>query len=217
MRRLSLLCAMLLFGGLLLTAANDSALAHPHEWIEMQVEIVFDDDGKAVAMRHDWIMDEFFSAYAVSDIPSENGKPTPKALEDLMSEMLTNIQEISFFIKATHAGASVPLISYKPIELTMPDRSLRMKFELPFLGPLDLTQSPFAYQIYDPEYYIEMLHIEGPKPILLAGAPKGCRWEVEPPTENQEMTAYATALDQFEAPTFELGAFFAEEASIACQ
>ncbi|MEO0498550.1 MAG: DUF1007 family protein [Pseudomonadota bacterium] len=193
------------------------AFAHPHEWIEMKVEILFNDKGKAVAMRHDWTMDEFFSAYAVSDIDAKNGKPTEKALDELMKEMLTNISEIGFFIKASHSGASVPLLRFEPVSLTMPGRNLRMQFVLPFLGALDLSQAPLAYKVYDPEYYIEMLHIEGPKPIILAGAPKGCRWDLVPPSDNQSMAAYASSLGIDEAPTIELGAFFAEEASIKCQ
>lgn len=190
--------------------------AHPHEWIEMQIDIVFDDDGKAIAMRHDWKMDEFFSAYAVSDIEFENGRPTPAALDALMNEMLTNISDIGFFIQASQAGAPLPLISFNALGLQMNGPNLEMQFEVPFLGPLDLQASPLTYKIFDPEYYIEMLHIEGAKPIVLANAPKGCRWDLIPPSDNQSMAAYASALGQDESPTFELGSFFAEEASIRC-
>ena len=42
-----------------------SASAHPHVWVQVTSQIVYDSEGKAAAVRHAWKFDDMYSAFAV--------------------------------------------------------------------------------------------------------------------------------------------------------
>lgn len=52
--------------GLLLQAGT--ALAHPHVWVKVTSEIVYNADGSIEGIRHAWTFDEMFSTYALQGI-----------------------------------------------------------------------------------------------------------------------------------------------------
>jgi ABC-type uncharacterized transport system substrate-binding protein len=202
--------------GIALSSMHD-VRAHPHEWIEMQVQIVFSDDGKITGMRHDWLMDEFFSAFALEGVLKRGNEPTASGLEDLGNEMLRNISEINYFIRAMHNTVPVELENHQLTSLVVEDGKLRMIFDVDFARSLTPSVSTLDYKIYDSAFYIEMIHIEGKRPVELINAPQGCGWELEPPEENQALSAFANSLGREESPGMELGAFFAEAVTVSCK
>jgi ABC-type uncharacterized transport system substrate-binding protein len=193
-----------------------TALSHPHEWIEMKVEVLFGESGQVTGFRHDWLMDEFFSAYAVADLPERNGMPTARGLELLAEGMLGNISEIDYFMRLAQEGATPKPGAYTDEDLTFENGQLRMTFETAVNGALPVQEAPLTYKIYDPEFYIEMIHIEGNEPVSLTDAAAACGWELNPPEENQALAAFASTLGPDQSPGMELGSFFAEEVTIKC-
>ena len=75
---------------------------------------------------------------------------------------------------------------------------------------------PMHYAIYDPTYYIEMVHAETDQAITLVNAPGGCRAAMKQPNPDPEQIMLAASLDRTQSAGDGLGRFFAEDVSLTC-
>jgi ABC-type uncharacterized transport system substrate-binding protein len=91
-----------------------------------------------------------------------------------------------------------------------------MTFTLRLAEPVDPAKDHLTYAVYDPSYYIEILHIEAPDAITLMGATERCSHELIRPNPAAEAVALAAALDQAATAEQGFGALFAERVHIRC-
>ena len=94
---------------------------------------------------------------------------------------------------------------------------LKMSFYLSFKESIDPREWPLKYAIYDPTYYIEMLHVETDDAIRLADAPTDCTHRLIEPAPSMENVMLAQALDRTQTAGDGLGALFAETVEIRCK
>jgi ABC-type uncharacterized transport system substrate-binding protein len=86
------LAAALVVGGSL------PAAAHPHVWVDVASQILFDEQGRIVGVRHHWRFDEFFSAYAVQGLDADgDGVLTREELQPLAQVNVESLSEFGFF------------------------------------------------------------------------------------------------------------------------
>ena len=156
------------------------AWAHPHIFIVVRSEAVFNADGKIEAVRHAWQFDEFYSAFAVQGLGSEGKLPTREELLPLAKINVEQLAEYGYFTVAKVAG--------KPVEFGAPkdywldeaaDKLVTLHFTLPLKTPASATKA-FSLQVYDPTYFIAY-DFDDHDPIVLVNAPKGCSANVNKP------------------------------------
>ena len=194
------------------------ALAHPHGWIEIRMQLIFDDSGKVSALTHEWIQDEFTSAYNLEGTDKDgDGKPDRSELEILAAEFMENLSRENYFLDIQQEEKLLSMTYGSDASLTLEGLKLNLKFTTKLQNPVSIQQNALKYAFYDPTFYIEMLHVEGDKPITLVNAPKGCGWELEPPDPNPDLAAYALSLGVNESGGTSLGQHFAEWATIKCK
>lgn len=194
------------------------AESHPHEFVEMAIELQFDDQGRASGIRYSWLFDEFFTAYVVEPVDKDgDGKPEEDGLDELLVEILENTREIDFFTRFDAEGFAVEFGPHKPIAASMQGRQLLINFEVAFKTAIDLNGKHLRYAVYDGEYYIAMTHSADPKAVQLNNAPAGCDWNLDLPKPDQDLTAFASALGVDETGGSNLGAAFAEWVTISCR
>ena len=208
------LAAGALFGVLLGLSPMKPAAAHPHVWIEVAVQVLFDPAGRTVGLRQTWWFDESYTAFAVEGLGS--GKPVSDAVDALARENLKNLAAHAYFTRVTREGEDVPLAPLSEMSSALRGDRLEMTFVLPFAAPLDLKVAPLEYAIFDPTYYIEMLHARGPDAIRLDGAPRGCAHRLIEPSPDVDAASFAAALDRTQTGSWGLGALFAEKVAIRC-
>lgn len=208
----------LLFAFVLAFGAGGSARAHPHEFVEMKINVLFDKAGKAIAMRYFWRFDEFFSAYALESVPvDEQGKQIPAGLQVLLQEILGNIEKIAYFTKFDEAGGVVPQFGKafgKGVAVNK--RQLEIVFEVPFKEPVDLSKKGMTYAVYDPEFYIAINHSEKKDAVVLSDAPKGCQFQLNVPEPADDIVDFASSLGRSESAGNDLGINFAEWVKVSC-
>ena len=61
------------------------AHAHPHAWIDVKLEILFDTAGNIMGLRETWLFDEFYTEFALQDFGvGKDGKVHPDKLLELV-------------------------------------------------------------------------------------------------------------------------------------
>lgn len=213
-------CDRHLFAGLAFVAALVCAGpsgAHPHTWIYYEVELVFDEEARIAGMRQSWSFDEFYTVYATAGLGGEGGKPDQKLIDAITAENMKNLREYDYFTDVRYGGERIGLDTASDIESRMDGDRLRMSFFAPLERPVDPRAGDFSYRIFDPTYYIEMVHAPSDQAIRLSNAPPTCATHLIGPDPNPEMSAYAAALDRTQKGTDGLGALFAEKVVVRCE
>ena len=197
---------------------SPNAQAHPHEWIDLRVRLIFDDDRRLTAMEQSWMFDPFFSAYVLDELTDQ--RPDRAAIaakaEALGPEMVGNLAKHGFLNDWQFDGEPVTGLSGSFVGTRVTRDQLELTFRLDLDQPLELRGSRFEYSVFDPTYYIEILHARRHLPEL-RGAPRGCRREIIEPDPPEDLATFAASLDQNAESDEGLGIHFAERAAIECR
>lgn len=202
--------------------APEAARAHPHGWIDVRVELQFDAAGAVVSLRQSWLFDPYYTAFATEGLDGDgDGRPDAAALAELLEVNLTNLADYGYFTEAALGGRPLAFGAPEAAASALRSDRLEMSFLLPLAEPADPGEGGLVYRVYDPTYYIEMLHAEEPPAVRLVEAPAGCDYRIAPAAPNPEVVALAAAADrsQRSVPGFEsgnLGALFAETVTVTC-
>lgn len=191
--------------------------SHPHAWIDIKVDVLFDDDGRAVGLREHWLFDEFYTAFALEGLGvAGRTEPSQEMLDEIVRLNVTNLADFNYFTDVLYGEDKVTFAEASDTIGSMQDQRLVMSFVVPFADGLDLSEQLLTYSVYDPTYYIEMLHAAIDAPIALEGAPEGCSHEVLAPNPTMEAISLATAIDRAPTTNDGLGALFAEQVVVQC-
>jgi ABC-type uncharacterized transport system substrate-binding protein len=210
-RPLLLLCAVSALGAA--TAAN----AHPHVWVSARTTILFDKDGKAIGLKHDWTFDEMYSAFATQGLGKDGKPPTREELQPLAKTNMDSLVEFDYFTFAKLAGKKLEFDEPKDFWLEADDKKLvSLHFTLPLKTP-EAVKTPFSFQVYDPTYFVAF-GFEKNNPISLSGAPQGCSQSiVEPaPLLANEAKKLGEAKTENFSPGADLSMKLAPRVVVAC-
>jgi polyphosphate kinase len=205
----------------LATLAAGPALAHPHVFIDATVEVIFDDQGRAAALRIGWTYDDLFSMMIVED----------RALDPDYDGVLTDdaVAQLSGFDMQWDPGFpgdTYPLLDGQPLPLGPPQDwtagydGLRITSThvRPFLTPVEVGATPLIVQVYDPSFYTS--YVIAGTPVLTGR--DDCAVQVFEPdlaaadeilmAALAEMAGSAELEGEFPA----IGAAYAQEARVTC-
>jgi ABC-type uncharacterized transport system substrate-binding protein len=206
--RVGLLGAFLLYTG--------TATAHPHAWIDLRVSLLFDDAGELYALRQEWVFDPSYSHLLLEDMDaSQPGLGIDTALRKMTERMLENLREYDYFTEIRRNERRLDIAEARNAELLWRQRRLHLRFELP-LEPIRPNRAqPLQYRVYDPSYWIEVLH--DPDDVIHLEGARGCEARVERARPEGWLVAYAATLSRDQrAPIEDLGRSFAEAVFIQC-
>ena len=202
----------------LLLVLGKAASAHPHEWIDLRVEFKFDEEKRLIALEQSWLFDPFFSAYVVEELNAERPRRNivREQAQALGVEMVSNLNNYNLLNEWTYQGEEIPDLVGTFVSTQIKNRNqMELTFRIDLEMPLDLTAGPFEYRVFDPTYYIEILHADGFRPRL-RGGPRGCKATIIEPDPSEDLLIYAAKLDRDENAEDGLGQHFAERVVIAC-
>ncbi|SCA55980.1 conserved exported hypothetical protein [Candidatus Terasakiella magnetica] len=192
--------------------------AHPHTWIDLETALIFDPDGKVSGLWVGWLFDDFYSAFTLEEMtPDAKGNYDQKALNDLAQQNLKNLSEYSYFTFINVDGkkaASQPVTDYKT---HVEKNRLWMEFTVTLAQPIDPKTHKIDYAVYDPTYYVEILHAAEGDPIQLIGEKSmGCGYAMKKPEPPKELSLMAADMDKDETAGDGIGVYFSETVELSC-
>lgn len=203
-------------GAALAAATAAPALAHPHVWVAVRSEVVFDADGKVMGVRHAWTFDEMYSAFAVQGL-GKDGKPSKQELDELAKVNTSQLTEYSYFTHARGSGKRLEFREIRDATITLDDKkNVTLHFLAVFKEPASAGKA-FVVQVFDPDYFVAF-DFEKINPVTMKGAPQGCTLRmVQPkPLSDDETRRLQSVAGTNESPGGDFGAKLAPRAFIAC-
>ncbi len=210
--------ARILLAALILSLGSLSAKAHPHTWIDLETAPLFNEEGKVTGLWVGWLFDDFYSAFTLNEMkPGQDGEYVQKALNALAETNLKNLAEFSYF---TFLRANGKPVKFKPVsdyKTSLQGNRLWMEFTVELETAIDPKTQKFDYAVYDPTFYVEILHAVEGDPIQLSGEGSlGCNYALKKPEPPEELSLMAAALDKDETAGTGIGESFAERVEILC-
>lgn len=216
-RRLHILGGWVLAALVLLPAGVQ---AHPHAWIDLRISFERDGEGQITHMLHHWRFDPTYGQYLYDDAQEHQSGDTPEArLQGLATEILDNLDEYRWYSHLEVAGEALGIAAAADPRMAMDAGLLHFRFRLELEQPVDPTDEPLAYRVYDPTYFIEILHQDphGTEILDASGLVDAtCQARLERPRPDPALVARALALDYGASVDYDLGRHFAERVTLRC-
>lgn len=201
------------------TISAGPALSHPHVFIDAGVEVIFDAEGRAEALRIEWAYDELFSLVVIEE----------QGLDADMDGVLTEaenavIHGFDMEWDADFPGDTYALSGETPLALSRP-AEFSARYEggrlisthlRRFETPVALT-APLVVQVYDPGFYTS--YVIAKATTLTGRPPEGCEAVIYEPDRAAADAILAQALEEYAGEDAEfpaIGAAYAEEVRITC-
>lgn len=167
----------------LLALVAAPAVAHPHVTVVVGADLVVGSSGKIEHIRHRWVFDEAYSAYAVTGMkPGADGRITRKDLEDLSKINVESLHEYGFFTTLKQGKSALkfkePLPGYY---LEHDGKALTLNFDLPLEVPVSPANG-LSLKIDDETFFVAFSLAET-DPIRIVGT-TACRIDLKRPTQS---------------------------------
>jgi ABC-type uncharacterized transport system substrate-binding protein len=196
--------------------AGGPSAAHPHAWIDVESRLSLDAEGRVVGIVEEWLFDEFYTAFITDGVDRDPAKLQP-ALEALARRNLGNLKEYGYFTDLRVGDRRLDWAEATDVATGLRGERLWLRFTLPLREPAPARGRWLAYAIYDPSYFVEMLHTEGSRPALETPAGLACAATLTPPSPSPEKQSLAAALDRTQNAGESLGVHFAEWVTVRCE
>lgn len=207
---------MVLFSG----GIAPSLYAHPHGWIDVSVQVITDADGNATALHQTWRMDPFYSLVVLEELSEGEEANLDAGLDQLGHEIRDNLAAQHYFTEVRLDGERLALGEVADYTALSREGRLHFMFRLPLAEPAPLHDSELTYQLFDPTYYLEVVHEADDNQVrdtaLTLRGELDCALRVEPADPDPELVMRAAMLDQDEQGEPGLGRHFAETGVVAC-
>lgn len=194
------------------------AHAHPHVWVDMKSAPIFNEKGEMSGLTLTWLFGDFYSAFIMSEIPKEaDGKPSQTALMELAKGNLANLADYNYYTNIQADNLDIGIKPVTSFTTGTSDHRLWMKFQVDFKTAVNPIEKEVRYAVYDPSYYIEILHDNKAQALLIDDQNKErCSVSLVPPSPPEEMSMMALSLDKNQKANDGLGAYFAEWVTLSC-
>ncbi|MFC4173532.1 DUF1007 family protein [Microvirga sp. GCM10011540] len=169
-----------LLAGLVITAP---AIAHPHVWVEASTQIVFDAAARVTGIRHTWIFDPAYSAYATMGFDMDrDGNADPDKLAELAESNLASLAETNYFTAVKVDGSPAALAPPEDYQASIASGRLILRFLLPLKTPIQPKE--LALHVGDPTFFTAFTLPQAADTAMLDGAPEACKASLNRPAES---------------------------------
>lgn len=209
--------SLVVASALALGALSSAALAHPHVFVVVKSDVLFDAEGRVSGVAHTWTFDEMYSAFATTGLSSDGKPATDAQLAPIAETNVGDLEEFGYFTVVKAAGRKVEF--GKPTDIAMSegkDKLVTLRFRLPLKQPAS-AGTALTLQVYDPSYFVSF-DFEKTDAVKLVAAPAGCSLNVAQPNPLQEAESKKLSEAFFSglSPGNDFGVKLASRAVVAC-
>lgn len=167
-----------LLGVLVLLATTQPVKAHPHLFVDAQVALTFDAQGRLASIHDRWTFDDAYSEWAVQGLDANHdGKLTREELQSLANDNLKGLADYHFYTSAGEGTDNLNFPRASNGTLDYIDRRLVLNFDIAPAVPYAIRSS-LELAVSDPEYYVAITLADAGA-VKLINAPSVCAYVME--------------------------------------
>ena len=136
-----------------LLAFQAPASAHPHVFVDVDVELDVAEDGGLRGINYDWTFDDMYSAFAMQGLPKANGAPTEAALAKVADAIIAKLDDVDYFTKAVAEGHELQATGAQQAHASFDNGRLRLTFTVA-LRAIGGAAEKVSVQVFDPQYVV---------------------------------------------------------------
>jgi ABC-type uncharacterized transport system substrate-binding protein len=207
----------------MLWALASPASAHPHVWIEMRSDLVFNDQGLVTAMNLAWTFDDGYAQMALDGLDTNgDGVYSQDELAQLTQENIGSLKDYDFFTVIRFNGQKQRLGQVTEFGQIHSNGRLQLYFQVPLATPLDPTKGEIVAKVYDPDFFIAIDYVKDDPVTAIGAIPQNCEIVLKPVPTNAEVEqtrAMLATKDRDWKPDTEedFGALFAQPVTVQCK
>jgi ABC-type uncharacterized transport system substrate-binding protein len=208
---------------LFIVAGPALAIAHPHVWVEMRTDVVFNNAGLIDGVNVEWSFDDGYAAEALTGMDTNgDGEYSQDELAPLTQENISSLKDYDYFTYMRSDEKALPAAPPINAGQTYTDDKLKLHFKVPLKTPFDPHTGDFMVKVYDPEFFIAFDYAKD-MPVDTGGdIPADCKLIVKPLPTDAETTATLAMLstkDKTWKPENgeDFGSIFAQPVLISCK
>ena len=138
-----------------------------------------------------------------------------------LAENIEALKEYNYFVYAKADGKQLAYGEITEYGQVYNDGTLEMHFVVPLAAPVDPRKAAFAYQMYDPSFYIAMDYKDAQSVASVGAMPPECRIDLKPTPSDAQTEATRQMLsekDQNWTPPDgeDFGSLFAQPVAVEC-
>ncbi len=162
--------------------AGSTAQAHPHVFIESNLDVVRDASGLVTELRHVWRFDELFTATVLLDFDANgDGKLDIDELDEVSSVVTKSIAEYGYYTEVRSGSEVRDFVAPERILVDYVDDQIQMLFAVKLDKPAPVAAStPFRVSVSDPTYYVAIEFVDE-SAIQISGGGSACKTNIERP------------------------------------
>jgi ABC-type uncharacterized transport system substrate-binding protein len=197
--------------------ASCPASAHPHVFVTTRETVVFDADGRVIAIKNAWTFDEYYTSFLEQGLDKgADGRYSRETLAELAKTNTEGLSDADYFTFIKANGRAVKFTAPKEYWLEDTGKALVLHFTLPLAEPVKPSKA-FVMRVYDPTYFVAFDPDQATDAVKLEGQRPGCSLLVRKPPQNDALKQTLAQIDITAQPTLEdAGAAFADSILVAC-
>ena len=190
-------------------------LGHPHMWVDLESRVVLGDGYGKVVIQQVWLFDDFFSTAVIEDA-NLDPSGTNAGIQREIDRIVAALKPHDYFTVIKFGGKNLTFKLVGDVSWKIIQNRVEMRFALAVDEPVGVESQSWSYAIFDPTFYIEMLHAEGANVPIESDAAGNCISWIEQPNPSAAAVALSQspALDENADDT--VGRFFAETVHVSC-
>ena len=198
------------------------ALAHPHVWVTMRSDVVFNDAGLIKGVNLEWSFDDGYTQMALDGLDTNGDSVySQDELAPLTRENIASLKDYEFFTVMRSNGEKQPIGEVTEYGQIWSNEKLSLYFHVPLKTPVDPRKGEFMVKVYDPDFFIGMDYVADDPVSVIGPMPAACKLDVRPvPTDadlEQTRAMLATKGKDWKPEVAEdFGAMFAQPVAIVC-
>ena len=191
------------------------ALGHPHMWVDLESRVVLNIDDGRVVIQQIWLFDDFFSTSVIEDASLDPGG-TNAGIQKEIDRIIEALKPYNYYTEIEMGGKNLSSTLVGDVTWEVIQNRIKLRFAIaPNKSSVSDVQG-WSYAIFDPTYYIEMLHEEGATITIDGDLTQKCSSWIEQPNPSADAVALSQSITLDNNADDTVGRFFAETVHVSC-
>ena len=184
-------------------------------WVDLESHVVVDKPNGNISIQQVWLFDDFFSTALIEDA-ALNPDGQNVGIQKEIDRIIDALEPYSYFTTINLGGKNLSSKLVGDVTWEVVQNRIKMRFTIAVNERNGVEAQSWSYAIFDPTYYIEMLHVEQANVKIGGDAAVKCSSWIEQPNPSADAVALSQSATLDNNADDTVGRLFAETIHVSC-